>query len=71
MKRVHIASIRNSPRPRARLTTASASRRFMANGFSHSTGLPASSASKAFCACMVCGVATYTMSTSGIATSAS
>ena len=40
-------------------------------GFSQSTALPASSASRTCSSCRACGVATYTTSTSGSATSAS
>ena len=56
MKRVHIASIRNSCFARASATTSSASRRFIVNAFSHSTPLPAFSAISAFSACIGCGV---------------
>ncbi len=57
-KRVHIASIRNSPRARASATSASASAAFIVNGFSTSTCLPARSASSASSWCSGCGVAT-------------
>ena len=63
-----------SPRRRAGLRTAavastsSASRRLRVNAFSTSTGLPARSASRACSWCSLCGLATYTASTSGSAT---
>ena len=57
-KRVHIASIRNSPLARATATSSRASAAFIVNAFSTSTGLPAPSASRVFAWCIGCGVAT-------------
>jgi hypothetical protein len=57
-KRVHIASMQNTPAARAASTTATASSAFMVNAFSTSTCLPAAMAASAFCACIGCGVAT-------------
>ena len=70
-KRAHIASMRNRPDERASATSSSASPASIVNGFSTSAGLPARSASSVSSWCIGCGVATYTTSTSGSATSAS
>lgn len=56
-KRVHIASMQNTPRSRASWTTSRASAAEIVNGFSQSTALPASSTRRMFAACIVCGVA--------------
>ena len=45
MNRDHIASMQKTPRDRARSATSRASAALVANGFSQSTGLPASRAS--------------------------
>ncbi len=66
---IHIASIRKRSCSRASVTSSSASRRFSVNGFSHSTFRPAVRHSPAAARCAVCGVATYTTSTSGSAAS--
>ena len=57
-KRVHIASMQNTPAARAAATTAAASAASIVNGFSTSTCLPAAIAARAFSACSGCGVAT-------------
>jgi hypothetical protein len=56
-KRVHIASIRNTPRSRASATSGSAWARLGTSGFSHSTALPASSAARTAPPWRACGVA--------------
>jgi hypothetical protein len=56
--RVQTASIRNSPRSRARSTSSCASRALMVIGFSQSTDVPAVSAARTTPACWACGVAT-------------
>ena len=70
-KRVHIASITNTPAARAASNTCSASAALTVKAFSTSTCLPAAIASRACSRCSECGEATYTTSTSGSATSAS
>ena len=64
-RRIHMASIRNRSCSRASATRSSASAALRVSGFSHSTGLPASRASRACSRCRACGEATYTTSTSG------
>ena len=71
LQAIHMASIRNRSAAAAAATIASASARLRVSGFSHSTCLPASKAIRAFSRWKACGVATYTTSTSGSATSAS
>ncbi|HZE40752.1 MAG TPA: hypothetical protein VE172_18270 [Stackebrandtia sp.] len=47
LQRIHMASMRNTPRSRARSTRDRAWARLTVSGFSHSTALPASSARRA------------------------
>ena len=69
--RAHMASMTNSPRECAAARISSVSRALTVKGFSTRTGLPASRASIAASRWALCGVATYTASTSGSATSPS
>lgn len=57
-KRVHIASIANSPDARAACTTSRASAEVMVKAFSTRTGLPWARASRALAWCIGWGVAT-------------
>jgi len=68
--RVHIASMQKTPRSRASVTRSCAVVPDAVNGFSTSTGVPASMAARAEIACEACGVATYTTSTLGSSASA-
>ena len=69
-KRVHTASCSMTPRSPAAAYMARASAAFSASGFSHSTCLPAATASRVCSLCTLLTVPTYTMSTSGAATMA-
>ena len=58
MQRVHIASMRNTPRARAVSTRLSEEATSSVNGFSVSVALPAARDSIVASKCAVCGVAT-------------
>ena len=58
LHRIHMASMKNTPRRRASATRASASAAFRASAFSHSTALPASKQVRTLSGCITCGVAT-------------
>ncbi len=71
LNRIHIASMRKTPRSRARPTSSSASAAFIVNAFSSSTGVPCSSARRARSAWLSWVVAMYTRSRSSRASNPS
>ena len=70
-KRLQMASIKNNPLLRASAAMRAACSALRANGFSHSTCLPACSRASVSTSWRECGVATYAASTSGSAANAS